>query len=100
MLHIFCDQVNTPPSLFSTKACRSHKFSSLPASLETVESLFVLYRITGDRKYQDYGWDIWQAIEEYCKTSSAYSAVRNVNFDRTIANVSDYSSIQTDKMER
>jgi mannosyl-oligosaccharide alpha-1,2-mannosidase len=62
--------------------------------------LFVLYRITGDRKYQDYGWDIWQAIEEYCKTSSAYSAVRNVNFDRTIANVSDYSSIQTDKMER
>ncbi|KAG2172546.1 hypothetical protein INT44_002561, partial [Umbelopsis vinacea] len=66
---------------------------------ETVESLFVLYRITGDRKYQDYGWDIWLAIEEYCKTPSAYSAVRNVNFDATVANLSDYSSIHMDKME-
>lgn len=25
---------------------------------ETVESLFYLYRLTGDRKYQDWGWEI------------------------------------------
>ncbi|CAG8755556.1 19122_t:CDS:10, partial [Gigaspora margarita] len=27
---------------------------------ETIESLFILYRIMGDKKYQDKGWDIWQ----------------------------------------
>jgi len=47
---------------------------------ETVESLFVLYRITGDPKYQEYGWDIFQAIEKYCKTSTAFTSIRSVEF--------------------
>ncbi|CAO3671367.1 unnamed protein product [Umbelopsis vinacea] len=66
---------------------------------ETVESLFVLYRITGDPKYQQFGWDIWQAIEEYCKTSSAYSAIRNVNFDSKNMDERGYSAIHLDQME-
>mmetsp|Transcript_22123 Transcript_22123/g.32910 ORF Transcript_22123/g.32910 Transcript_22123/m.32910 type:complete len:225 (-) Transcript_22123:44-718(-) len=45
---------------------------------ETVESLFVLYRVTGDTKYQDWGWEIWQSIERYCKTESGYSGIRDV----------------------
>ncbi len=28
---------------------------------ETVESLFVLYRVTGDPIYQDWGWEIFNA---------------------------------------
>jgi mannosyl-oligosaccharide alpha-1,2-mannosidase len=32
---------------------------------ETVESLFVLYRLTGDQKYRDWGWEIFLAIEKY-----------------------------------
>ncbi|KAI9289547.1 glycoside hydrolase [Umbelopsis sp. AD052] len=47
---------------------------------ETVESLYVLYRITGDPKYQEYGWEIFEAIEKYCKTPTAYSSIRNVDF--------------------
>ncbi|GAN06720.1 glycoside hydrolase family 47 protein [Mucor ambiguus] len=46
---------------------------------ETVESLFILYRITGDQKYQEYGWEIYQAIEKHCKTKSAYATIRNVD---------------------
>lgn len=29
---------------------------------ETVESLFYLYRITGNKTYQSIGWDIFQVI--------------------------------------
>ncbi|PHZ12000.1 seven-hairpin glycosidase [Rhizopus microsporus ATCC 52813] len=46
---------------------------------ETVESLFILYRITGDPRYQEYGWEIFKAIEERCRTPVAYAAVRNVS---------------------
>ncbi|CAG8521288.1 13146_t:CDS:10, partial [Gigaspora rosea] len=53
---------------------------------ETIESLFILYRVTGDRAYQDKGWKIWQAIEKWCKTSSAYSGLINVNSEKVTQN--------------
>merc|ERR1719272_1744644 len=34
---------------------------------ETVESLFYMYRLTGDKKYQHWGWEMAQAIEKYAK---------------------------------
>ncbi|KAI5055411.1 hypothetical protein GOP47_0028932 [Adiantum capillus-veneris] len=37
---------------------------------ETVESLFILYRITGDSKYRDWGWKIFQAFESHTKVES------------------------------
>ncbi|KAJ8545317.1 hypothetical protein K7X08_017900 [Anisodus acutangulus] len=37
---------------------------------ETVESLFVLYRITGDSKYREWGWQIFEAFEKYTKIDS------------------------------
>ncbi|KAI8345311.1 glycosyl hydrolase family 47-domain-containing protein [Choanephora cucurbitarum] len=60
---------------------------------ETVESLFILYRLTGDQKYQEYGWEIYQAIERWCKTGSAYAAIRNVDIDE------DYSKENSNKNE-
>ncbi|KAG0204495.1 hypothetical protein BGX28_003589 [Mortierella sp. GBA30] len=56
---------------------------------ETIESLFVMYRITGDAKYQDYAWTIAQAIEENCRTKYGYS---------TLASVMDASEGMTDRM--
>ncbi|KAI8073291.1 glycosyl hydrolase family 47-domain-containing protein [Gongronella butleri] len=47
---------------------------------ETLESLFVLYRLTGDQKYQEYGWEIFEAIEKNCKTASGYASIRNVDW--------------------
>lgn len=37
---------------------------------ETVESLFYLYRFTGDRKYQDWGWAILQNFNTYTRVSA------------------------------
>eukprot|EP01128_Nolandella_sp_AFSM9_P001907 TRINITY_DN1230_c0_g1_i1.p1 TRINITY_DN1230_c0_g1~~TRINITY_DN1230_c0_g1_i1.p1 ORF type:complete len:599 (-),score=119.11 TRINITY_DN1230_c0_g1_i1:208-2004(-) len=48
---------------------------------ETVESLFILYRVTGDQKYREWGWKIFLAIEKHCRTDIAYSGVRNVDVE-------------------
>ncbi|KAK2120770.1 hypothetical protein P7K49_002156 [Saguinus oedipus] len=37
---------------------------------ETVESLFYLYRVTGDRKYQDWGWEILQSFSRFTRVST------------------------------
>jgi len=46
---------------------------------ETVESLFYLYRFTGDKKYQDWGWKIAQGIERYAKVKKGgYASLESV----------------------
>ncbi|KAJ7968933.1 alpha-1,2-Mannosidase [Quillaja saponaria] len=46
---------------------------------ETVESLFVLYRITEDPKYREWGWEIFQAFEKYTRVDSGgYSSLDDV----------------------
>ncbi|KAL1915942.1 uncharacterized protein VTP21DRAFT_6330 [Calcarisporiella thermophila] len=47
---------------------------------ETVESLFILWRITGDVKYVEAGWEIFKAIEKWCRTDVGYSALKDVNY--------------------
>ncbi|KAG6909091.1 hypothetical protein DXG01_002072 [Tephrocybe rancida] len=58
---------------------------------ETVESLFLAYRLTGDVKYRQYGWDIFQSIEKYCRVETGGYA--------TILNVDDVNSKLEDRME-
>lgn len=62
---------------------------------ETLESLFVLYRITGETKYQEYGWDIFQAIEKHCKTPSAFASVKNIYAARKKASFNQIDSMET-----
>ncbi|CAI6338895.1 unnamed protein product [Periconia digitata] len=45
---------------------------------EAIESVFVLYRITGDAKYQDAAWDMWTAITAATQTRLANSAIWDV----------------------
>jgi len=45
---------------------------------ETAESLFILYKLTGDPIYREWGWEIWQSINKNCKTEIGYGAIRNV----------------------
>jgi mannosyl-oligosaccharide alpha-1,2-mannosidase len=54
---------------------RAHHYLLRP---ETVESLFVLYRVTGDVRYQEQGWEIWQAINKHCRTPDGFSGIRDV----------------------
>jgi hypothetical protein len=47
---------------------------------ETVESLFVLHRVTRDSVYQEWGWEILQALKKHCRVpSGGYTTLRNVN---------------------
>ncbi|KAL4309436.1 hypothetical protein GQ457_01G047140 [Hibiscus cannabinus] len=46
---------------------------------ETVESLFVLYRITQDPKYREWGWQIFESFEKYTKVDSGgYTSLDDV----------------------
>lgn len=52
------------------------KFSLLRP--ETIESLWYLYRLTGDRKYKEWGWKIFEATEQHCKTEAGYTGLKDV----------------------
>jgi len=45
---------------------------------ETVESFFVMWRLTHDQKYRDWGWEVFQSIDRYCKAPKGYSGIRDV----------------------
>eukprot|EP01114_Cavostelium_apophysatum_P016209 TRINITY_DN4558_c0_g1_i2.p1 TRINITY_DN4558_c0_g1~~TRINITY_DN4558_c0_g1_i2.p1 ORF type:complete len:765 (+),score=229.99 TRINITY_DN4558_c0_g1_i2:105-2399(+) len=62
---------------------------------ETVESLFVLYRTTQNETYREWGWKIFEAIETFCKTPTAYSGlldVTRVETDDTGKKSSDWNN--------
>ena len=46
---------------------------------ETVESLFVMYRLTKDPKYRKWGWKIFKAFESNMRVDGGYASVRDVN---------------------
>lgn len=46
---------------------------------ETLESLFVLYRTTGDSKWRDRGWQIWDSIARNTRTSSGFATAIRLN---------------------
>ncbi|KAJ3772466.1 glycoside hydrolase [Lentinula raphanica] len=58
---------------------------------ETVESLFLAFRLTGDIRYRDWGWNIFQSIEKHCKVDTGGYA--------SIINVDEVPSRKEDKME-
>ncbi|KAK3286169.1 hypothetical protein CYMTET_6264 [Cymbomonas tetramitiformis] len=49
---------------------------------ETVESFFLLYRRTGNPKYREWGWEIFQAFEKHARVETGgYAGLKNVNVD-------------------
>ena len=46
---------------------------------ETVESYFVLWRLTKQPQYRDWGWQLARALEKHCRLEVGYSGIRNVN---------------------
>ncbi|KAI9112575.1 hypothetical protein K1719_016498 [Acacia pycnantha] len=45
---------------------------------ETIESLFYLWRFTGNKTYQDWGWNIFQAFEKNSRIETGYVGLRDV----------------------
>lgn len=60
---------------------------------EAIESVFILYRITGDRTLQEKAWKMFQSIEKYAKTDIAYAAIEDV----TVKHIKDTK--HSDSME-
>jgi hypothetical protein len=47
--------------------------------IETLESLFYFYRLTGDTTWQDKAYTIFNAINKYCRTDSGFTSLDNVD---------------------
>ncbi|KAF6827231.1 glycosyl hydrolase family 47 [Colletotrichum plurivorum] len=45
---------------------------------EAIESIFLLYRMTGDREYQEIAWTMFQAVVKATETQHAHSAIADV----------------------
>jgi len=78
------DQQGKIPHDWYIKAAKPGEDASYDARYilrpETVESLFIAFRLTGDNRYRDFGWKIFQAIEKHCRIESGgYASVLNVD---------------------
>lgn len=69
----------------------THRLIILAFRPETVESLFIAFRLTGNARYRQIGWDIFQSIEKYCRIEKGGFA--------SIMNVDDVNSKLEDRME-
>lgn len=57
---------------------------------EAIESVFYMWRITGDQVWRDAAWRMWEGIVKEAETELAFAAVEDVN---------QQGSTQTDSME-
>lgn len=48
---------------------------------EAIESVFVMFRLTGDSYWREKGWNMFQAIDKATRTDLANSAIRDVTVD-------------------
>lgn len=46
---------------------------------EAIESVFYMYRLTGESKWRDYGWKMFENILKHCKTSDGeFAALKDI----------------------
>ncbi|XP_072939712.1 mannosyl-oligosaccharide alpha-1,2-mannosidase IA isoform X2 [Epargyreus clarus] len=45
---------------------------------ETFESYFIMWRLTKEQKYRDWGWEAVEAIEKHCRVEGGYTGIVNV----------------------
>ena len=48
---------------------------------EAIESVFILYRLTGDRSLQEAAWRMFKAIEKHTRTDIANAAIKDVTVE-------------------
>ena len=62
--------------MFDDKGDLQPKSSRNMLRPETVESLFYMWRVTGEPKYREWGWQIFQAFQRHSRTpEGAYATV-------------------------
>ncbi|XP_035207175.1 mannosyl-oligosaccharide 1,2-alpha-mannosidase IA-like [Stegodyphus dumicola] len=45
---------------------------------EVIESYFILWRVTKDPKYRQWGWEAAQAIDKHCRVDGGFTGLKNV----------------------
>ena len=82
-------RVEADGSLRKTSSRSEQRYHLRP---ETIESLFVLYRTTGDERYRERGWELFQAIQRHCRVDAGYVGLKSVWRvpDGDPANMDDY----------
>jgi hypothetical protein len=46
---------------------------------ETVESLMLAYRVTGDEQYREWGWQIFESFNKHCRVpTGGYAGIEDV----------------------
>ncbi|XP_044583654.1 mannosyl-oligosaccharide 1,2-alpha-mannosidase IA isoform X1 [Cotesia glomerata] len=45
---------------------------------ETFESYFILWRLTKDPKYREWGWEAVEALEKHCRVPGGFTGISNV----------------------
>ncbi|KIW11319.1 hypothetical protein PV08_10619 [Exophiala spinifera] len=45
---------------------------------EAIESVFIMYRVTGDESWREKGWAMFEAVEQATKTEVAHAAINDV----------------------
>jgi len=71
--------------------CHEFLLSDSMSRPETIESLFIAFRLTGDQRYRNDGWRIFQSIQKHCRVETGGYA--------SIINVDQNPAQQEDKME-
>ncbi len=61
----------------------SAEYDSFP---ESIESIFYAYRITGDKKWQDYNWQIFKSLERESTGTVPQAPISDVNMPGSFIN--------------
>jgi len=56
-----------------------HQKSTYLLRPETVESFYILWKTTGDERWREYGWSVFEAIEKHSRTQYGYASIWQVN---------------------
>ena len=48
---------------------------------EAIESVFIMYRVTGDEMWREKGWKMFKAIQNHTKAVYGHSAIGDVTAD-------------------
>jgi mannosyl-oligosaccharide alpha-1,2-mannosidase len=65
---------------------------------EVVESLYVMHQLTGDSIYQEWGWQIFTAIDRNCRTLYGYTQYLNVQEEVVWSKDPQERAIQTARL--
>ena len=63
---------------------------------KAVESFYYLWRTTGDPRWRERGWAVFEAIEREARTSTGYATIQNVEL--SVVGIKDGALNKKDEM--